>query len=295
MGKYSIKELEQLSGIKAHTIRIWEKRHNLVQPERTQTNIRYYADEDLKKIINVSILNNNGIKISKIANLTPSALSQRVQALAESKQTTDLYIDQFVMAMIDLEEEKFEQLLSSLSLKFGLERTITEIVYPFLEKIGILWQVGGITPAQEHFITHLIRQKIIVATDALPMPPKDADRIILYLPEDELHELSLLFAYYLAKKAGFRVYYLGQSVPYQDLKSVVEQHAPSKLATIITARPSPKNVQAYLDKLASDFPDLTVFVSGAIVRRSDLRYAANVRLFSNALAFRDMLLEKQSV
>jgi len=295
MGKYSIKELEQLSGIKAHTIRIWEKRHNLIQPERTQTNIRYYSDEDLKKIINVSILNNNGLKISKIANLTSRALNEQVQALAETRQSMDLYIDQFVVAMIDLEEERFEHLLSNLTLKLGLERTITEVVYPFLEKIGILWQVGGITPAQEHFISHLIRQKLIVAIDALPLPPKTADRVILYLPEDELHELSLLFDHYLVKKAGFRTYYLGQSVPHNDLKSIVEQHDAKMLITVITSRPSPKHVQNYINRLGAEFPELKVFVSGAVIRRSDITYPPNVRMFSNALALRDMLAAHKSV
>lgn len=295
MGKYSIKELEQLSGIKAHTIRIWEKRHNLIQPERTQTNIRYYSDEDLKKIINVSILNNNGLKISKIANLTSRALNEQVQALAETRQSMDLYIDQFVVAMIDLEEERFEHLLSNLTLKLGLERTITEVVYPFLEKIGILWQVGGITPAQEHFISHLIRQKLIVAIDALPLPPKTADRVILYLPEDELHELSLLFDHYLVKKAGFRTYYLGQSVPHNDLKSIVEQHDAKMLITVITSRPSPKHVQNYINRLGAEFPELKVCVSGAVIRRSDITYPPNVRMFSNALALRDMLAAHKSV
>src|SRR6218665_3456727 len=124
MGKYSIKELEQLSGIKAHTIRIWEKRYNLIQPERTPTNIRYYSDEDLKKIINISVLNNHGLKISKIANLTSENLNQQVVALSEVKSTSDLYIDQLVVAMVDLDEEQFEKIISSLNLKLGLERTI---------------------------------------------------------------------------------------------------------------------------------------------------------------------------
>jgi DNA-binding transcriptional MerR regulator len=289
MGKYSIKELEQLSGIKAHTIRIWEKRHNVIQPERTQSNIRYYSDDDLRKIINISILNNNGLKISKIAHLSQRDLSEQVQELAEVRQSMDLYIDQFVVAMIDLDEERFELLLSELNLKLGMERTITEVVYPFLEKIGILWQVGGVTPAQEHFITHLIRQKLIVAIDGLPLPPKSNSRAVLFLPEHELHELSLLFHHYLTKKAGYRTYYLGQSVPHQDLVSVVEQHNAKTLITVITSQPSLKHVQHYINKLGSDFPNLTVFVSGSIIRRTDIAYPPNVHLFSNALALRDML------
>jgi DNA-binding transcriptional MerR regulator len=291
MGKYSIKELEQLSGIKAHTIRIWEKRHNLISPERTQTNIRYYSDEDLKKIINISILNNHGLKISKIAGLSASELTKQVHALAESKSSADLYIDQFVVAMIDLDEEKFEKLLSSLTLKFGLEYTITEIIYPFLEKIGVLWQTGGITPAQEHFISNLIRQKLIVAIDALPLAPVTAKRILLFLPENELHELGLLFHHYLAKKEGFRTYYLGQSVPYDDLTKIVEVHKPQYLIVSMTSHPSAKNIQAYLFQLSSDFSHLHILATGAVIKKSALKIPTNVHLFYNSVTLRQLLVK----
>ena len=185
MGKYSIKELEQLSGIKAHTIRIWEKRHKIITPSRTSTNIRYYSDDDLKKIINVSLLNNSGIKISKIADMTLEDMYSRVMEISELKNDAAIHIDQLVVAMIDMEEEAFEKTLSNLILRHGFEKTITEIVYPFLEKIGILWQTQNITPAQEHFITNLIRQKMIVAIDGLPIPPKTSRKVLLFLPEGE--------------------------------------------------------------------------------------------------------------
>jgi DNA-binding transcriptional MerR regulator len=291
MGKYSIKELEQLSGIKAHTIRIWEKRHNLINPERTETNIRYYSDEDLKKIINISILNNHGLKISKIAGLSSSDLTNQVHALSETKTSADLYIDQFVVAMIDLDEEKFEKLLSTLTLKFGFEHTITEIVYPFLEKIGILWQTGGITPAQEHFISNLIRQKLIVAIDALPLAPLTAKRIVLFLPENELHELGLLFHHYLVKKEGFRTYYLGQSVPHEDLKKIVDVHKPQYLIVSMTSYPSPKNIQAYLFQLAEDFPDLRILTTGSVIKKSALKIPANMHFFFNSLTLRLLLVK----
>ena len=172
MGQYSIKELEQLSGIKAHTIRIWEKRHKIIEPSRTATNIRYYSDLDLKKIINVSLLNTYGIKISKIADMSLDDVNKKVLEISELQNDKGVHIDQMVIAMIDMEEELFEKILNNLILRFGFEKTITEIIYPFLEKIGILWQTQNITPAHEHFISNLIRQKIIVAIDGLPIPPK---------------------------------------------------------------------------------------------------------------------------
>ena len=165
MGQYSIKELEQLSGIKAHTIRIWEKRHKIIEPSRTATNIRYYSDLDLKKIINVSLLNTYGIKISKIADMSLDDVNKKVLEISELQNDKGVHIDQMVIAMIDMEEELFEKILNNLILRFGFEKTITEIIYPFLEKIGILWQTQNITPAHEHFISNLIRQKIIVAIE----------------------------------------------------------------------------------------------------------------------------------
>jgi len=289
MGKYSIKELEKLSGIKAHTIRIWEKRHQLVNPERTQTNIRFYSDDDLKKIINVSVLNNHGVKISKIVGLSLPDLNQKVSELSEAQNSIEIYIDQLVLAMIDMEEEKFEKILSNLILKFGFEKTIIEIVYPFLEKIGVLWLTNNITPAQEHFISNLIRQKLIVAIDGLPLPPKTARRIMLYLPENELHELALLFYYYIAKQCGLRPYYLGQTVPHKDLKFVYEEHKPEFIVTSLTSGPSPKMMPQYLNRLSQDFATAKILISGGALKKGQFEPFANLSFFANALDFKKLI------
>jgi MerR family transcriptional regulator, light-induced transcriptional regulator len=262
MGKYSIKELEKLSGIKAHTIRIWEKRHHLITPRRTDTNIRYYSDDDLKKIINVSFLNANGIKISKIAGMSAAEMNQKIIELSETQNEASVHIDQLVIAMIELDEEKFEKVLSGLILRFGFEDTVIDIVYPFLEKIGILWQTYSITPAQEHFISNLIRQKVIVAIDALPIAPKTARRVMFFLPENELHEISLLFSHYRFRKAGFRTFYLGQTVPYHDLKSAYKVHQPEVLITAITSAIADTTLARYIDRLAADFKASTLLLAG---------------------------------
>ncbi len=289
MGKYSIKELERLSGIKAHTIRIWEKRHKLIDPARTDTNIRFYSDEDLKKLINVSLLNNHGVKISKIANLTYEDIRKKVAELTETKSEVDIFIDQMVIAMIDLDEEQFEALLAKLTAKFGFEKTITNIIYPFLEKIGVLWQTGNINPAQEHFITHLIRNKMIVAIDGVPMAPKTASRVVLYLPEGELHELGLLFFHYITKREGFRTYYLGQTVPYNDLKEVFAIHKPKVLITSMTSVPAPQAMQSYINNLSVDFPQTQILASGAAIRKIAIKIPGNFHIFDNALNLKEML------
>ncbi len=282
MGSYSIKELEKLSGIKAHTIRIWEKRHNIIHPSRTDTNIRSYSDDDLKKIINVSLLNNSGVKISKIADLSAGELIRKVTELSESSNITSIHIDQLVVAMVDLEESDFEKILSKLTLRYGFEKAITDIVYPFLEKIGVLWQTGNITPAQEHFISNLIRQKIIVAIDALPLPPKTRPGVLLFLPEQELHELGLLFYYYIVKKRGYRTYYLGQMVPYKDIVAICGNYSPSFIITSITTSQSPDALQAFLNKLSSDQPKSTILASGPLIKAMALKIPANLHLFSGA-------------
>ncbi len=286
MGKYSIKELEQLSGIKAHTIRIWEKRHHLIDPSRTSTNIRYYSDQDLKKIINVSLLNNNGYKISKIADMSGDEMNQKVLELSELRNDVAIHIDQLVISMIDMDEEGFEKTLNNLILRYSFEKTITEIVYPFLEKIGLLWQTQHITPAHEHFMSNLIRQKLMVAIDGLPLPAKTSRKILLFLPEGELHELGLLFYHYLSRKAGWRTYYLGQNVPHGDLISVYNVHKPELLLTSITTSIS-GDIQYYLKRLEEDFPTVTILAAGYQVQRFEGAKVGNVQTFRSAL---DLLL-----
>jgi len=282
MGQYSIKELEQLSGIKAHTIRIWEKRHKIIEPSRTATNIRYYSDLDLKKIINVSLLNTYGIKISKIADMSLDDVNKKVLEISELQNDKGVHIDQMVIAMIDMEEELFEKILNNLILRFGFEKTITEIIYPFLEKIGILWQTQNITPAHEHFISNLIRQKIIVAIDGLPIPPKNSKKILLFLPEGEMHELGLLFYHFLIRKSGYRTYYLGQNVPHEDLISVYKVHQPDFMLTSITSNLT-VSIEKYLEQLTNDFGQTKILASGYQVQKFNSCKKGNIQTFSTAL------------
>jgi MerR family transcriptional regulator, light-induced transcriptional regulator len=263
MGQYSIKELENLSGIKAHTLRIWEKRHNIMAPGRTDTNIRFYSDEDLKKILNISILNNLGLKISKIANLSLDQLTDKVKELSSRQDESSLHIDQLIIAMVDLDEVKFEKLLNHLIMRFGFEKTVTHILYPFLEKIGILWLSNNINPAQEHFISNLIRQKLIAAIDALPLVSgPGVKKVMLFLPENELHEIGLLFYSYLLKKMEYKTIYLGQAVPIHDLMEVYKIHQPEYLVTSITSTLPTDLLKSYLLQLANKASASTIYVSG---------------------------------
>jgi MerR family transcriptional regulator, light-induced transcriptional regulator len=256
MGKYSIKEIEQLSGIKAHTIRIWEQRYNLLEPKRTETNIRYYDDEQLKFILNVSLLSKNGHKISRISKLSQSQFHDEIKKLYErtllkdTELTVELGANDLMTAMIDMDESKFNQIYDGSIRKLGFEKTITHVIYPFLAKVGIFWAIDQVNPAQEHFMSCLIRQKIMVAIDRLDQP-RHGKRFLLFLPHGEHHELGLLMAHYLLKEKGARVYYLGQNVPTADIPKAIETVNPDFVLTFIVDPALTNNANSLIANLAA--------------------------------------------
>ncbi len=263
MGNYSIKDLEKLTGIKAHTLRAWEQRYGIIQPKRTNTDIRTYDDEDLRLTLNIAYLNRNGHKISKIAGMEESDIYQTVLHLSETSLVSHNQIHAMVLAMINLDEGRFEKIIATNTLQIGFERTMLEIVYPFLHKIGILWQTGNIIPAHEHFMSNLIRQKLIVAIDG-QMAPEDphAKKFVLFLPEGELHELSLLFAAFLIKARKFRVIYLGQNLPIGDLKTVYDHYEPEYFLMSVTSTPTKTRLIKYVEKVKALYPKTSLLISG---------------------------------
>lgn len=289
MNYFSIKEVEALTGIKAHTLRIWEQRYAMIAPRRTETNIRYYDEQDLKKLLNVSLLNRNGYKISEIAEMSETAMKNAVLQLSQEKGDFENQMQALTLTMLELNEAAFDKLIATSILQMGLEKTMINVVFPFFRSIGIMWQTGSINPAHEHFITNIIRQKLIVAIDGQPINGDNwSKKFMLYLPEGEFHEIGLLFANYAIRVRGGKVIYLGSSVPFADLKIVFDVYKPDYLFTVIT---SPllngESVQQYLDKLSQRFKDTIVFVSGAFVlNEANLKLPANMRLVQD---FKEML------
>ncbi len=256
MAVYSIRELEKLSGIKAHTIRIWEKRYKLIEPHRTNTNIRYYTDANLKKILNVAVLNRQGIKISHIAMLSEQELKEEIKRATGTTSSHQTMVDSLVIAMIDLDQYILESIIDKSISKIGFQETVTGVLYPFLAKVGILWQSGEVNPAQEHFVSSLIRQKMIAATDRLPNTfHPDAKKFILMLPEGEWHEMALLFAHYLLKASHHQVIYLGQSVPYSDVLATGAAMQFDYLVVSFTTNRPGFNPMVCLNDLGGAFPD----------------------------------------
>ncbi|MBN1413987.1 MAG: MerR family transcriptional regulator [Bacteroidales bacterium] len=263
MGAYSIRDLERLSGIKAHTIRIWEKRYGLIEPHRTTTNIRTYCDSELKKLMNISILNRHGIKISKIAQFNQKEINDKINAIMQHISDDQSQIEALTIAMIEYDEVKFERILARSILQFGFEDTIIKIIYPFLVKIGLMWQTGNINPAQEHFVSGLMRQKIYVAIDSMINDRKaDSKQFLFFLPEGEWHELGILFFAYLAKKRGHQIIYLGQSVPLSDVVEIMRIKSFDALITAFVSSINKRNIQSYIEMLGEKTGYKPLFVSG---------------------------------
>ncbi len=282
MSSYSIKDLEQLSGIKAHTLRIWEQRYNIISPSRTDTNIRTYSDGDLKLILNISLLKDHGHKISEIARLSPEEMTRQVVNISNQHLNYPDQIHALTISMLDLDEERFEKIISTNILQFGFENTMIHIIYPFLSRIGILWVTGSIGPAQEHFITNLIRQKLIVAIDGQVSNKRaNGKKYMLFLPEGELHEISLLFANYIIRARHNKVIYLGQNLPLNELIFAYNVHRPDVIFTAITSVPSNHNVQPYINRLASQFPDAQLLFTGYQVVGQDINMPENGLIINN--------------
>ena len=222
MPQYSIGELEKLSGIKAHTLRIWERRYEIIKPQRTETNIRYYSDLDLHRVLNIAILNSSGMRISKIAKLDDGDLRNTVIDLSIGSGDPEVQIETLVVAMLALDESKFLRIINGSVLNTSIENTFEKVILPFLDRIGTLCENGTINPAQRHFISNLIRQKLIVAIDKEneEEKPVSGRRMVFFMPENEWQEMGLLFYSLIARKIGIDVVYLGASVPLDSLKNM---------------------------------------------------------------------------
>ncbi|HMM11861.1 MAG TPA: MerR family transcriptional regulator [Bacteroidales bacterium] len=290
MSTYSIKDLERLTNIKAHTLRIWEKRYGIVEPPRSETNIRHYTDEDLKKLLNVSILNRHGIKISRIARMSNYEINQKILEVIRPESDYLSQIEGLVVAMIELNEERFERILNQSIIKIGFEESLFHVVYPFFEKVGVLWQTGTINPAQEHFISNLIRMKLFVAIDSLPrVYDSSAKTLLMFLPEWELHEIGLLTYYYLSRKNGYRAIYLGQNVPINDLFSVAGTVKPDVLATYFVSAITQQEMKDYIMQLSEHFGNQQLLISGIQAANIQFELPVNTRIISSALEFKQVI------
>jgi len=286
---YSIRDLEVLSGVKAHTIRIWEKRYHLLTPYRTDTNIRFYNDIDLRRILNVSLLVNNGFKISKVALFDELKMKESVLEVTKKNTTEPDYVDRLILNMLNFDNIGFIKLMDEIIAKKGLEEAVVKVFFALFERIGTYWQVGSIFPAQEHHVTSILRQKLLAETDKIGFENLNGSTILFFLPDGELHEMSLLFYSYLAKKYGYNVIYLGQFVPFDDLIKV-QSHI--KIDHVFTAfiNPLPKeDLENYLVKLKETFHEQKIFITGWQVQHVNPELPRTVKIVKDYKDFKKYL------
>ena len=264
MNSFTIKDLENLSGIKAHTLRIWEQRYNFLKPSRTFTNIRYYSNEELKKVLNIALLNKYGFKISHIDKMNEAEMNEKILSLNQMEAQQERIVNDLIKNMVDLDMNSFEDTLDRFILVKGIERAITQIIFPYLEKIGILWMTNHINPAQEHLVTNIVRQKLIVGIEGVSTTLKLNKTVLLFLPEGEYHELGLLFMYYLLKKRGANVIYLGTSIPMNDVAYVVNLKKPDYLYCHLTTVGQSFNFDKFLLNIGKKFQDIPIIISGQL-------------------------------
>jgi MerR family transcriptional regulator, light-induced transcriptional regulator len=264
MNTFTIKDLENLSGIKAHTIRIWEQRYSFLKPERTGTNIRFYSNDELKIVLNIALLNKYGFKISHIDKMTEEEIRERLLSLNQVQAQQERIVNELIESMIDLDIDKFEVILDNYIIARGIERAISQIIFPFLEKIGILWVTSHINPAQEHLVTNIIRQKLIVGIESVVSSINLKKTILLFLPEGEYHEMGLLFLYYILKSRGAKVLYLGANVPLDDVEYVAKLKKPDYLFSHLTTVGHNFNFDRFLNNVVKKFTGTPIIISGQI-------------------------------
>jgi DNA-binding transcriptional MerR regulator len=281
MSSYTIKDLEQISGIKAHTIRIWEQRYGFLQPQRTETNIRTYSADELKVILNVSLLNKYGYKISHIDKMTSAEIEDKIFGLNHLEAEKERVVNALIKDMVSLDMLAFEKQLDNYIAQRGIEKTITDIIFFFLERVGVLWITNHINPAQEHLASNLIRQKIILGIEKLPKMHANAKLFVLFMPEGEYHEIGLLFVHFLLKSKGYNVDYLGTNVPIVDLKYLTEYKKVDYLFAHITAPIKGFKMNKFMEQLSQINKDVPMILTGQMMQEYKGPLTANIRVLQS--------------
>ncbi|WP_235298558.1 MerR family transcriptional regulator [Portibacter marinus] len=279
---YSIKDLEHLAGVKAHTIRIWEKRYNIVEPKRTDTNIRYYLEDDLQHILNVALLNNHGHKISHIARMDKEEIAKRVAEISHFDNGLEDRIDCLTMSMMELNEFKFNRIIEANIDQLGFERSMQEVIFPLLDKLGELWISGCIKPLHEVFVSEIIKRKIIKAIDELPINTDiTVPSFLIYLPINESADLSLLYLHYMLKKEGLRVTNLGKGVKKEMVIETCRILNPRYVVLFANESFENNSLEPYLYDLCRNINGSKVLVTGYQPIMQNIKTSAKVKVLSS--------------
>ena len=291
MNRFSIKDIENLTGIKAHTIRIWEQRYGILQPKRTPTNIRYYDSEDLKLALRVALLNSHGYKISRIHRMNEDEMASLIGKIGDIDFRLQALVNSLLEATLAVEMDLFENLVDQFIKRNGIEAAVEQLIFLFLEKIGLMWLSDRIFPAQEHLVSNIVYRKIAVAIEQLPPKQSTANpKILLFLPEGEIHDLGLLYVHYLLRKYGKDPIYLGPNSPLKEAAFVYESKKPQYVYIHLTSIAEEFDVNKYLQKVSHQFHDSTIYVSGSMLRNRKYHQGHNMHFLYNLKEVKDALL-----
>jgi len=284
---FSIKDLENLTGIKAHTIRIWEKRYNLLKPDRTNTNIRYYDLESLQMLLNISFLNDNGYKISKIASLTKGETAEIVRNIAIKSGSKNHALNLLKLSMLNFDQALFYSTYDSLAIEKSFKEIFYEVLIPLLSEIGLLWQTDTITPAHEHFVTTLIRQKISTNTEIYQSKNKKQSKstFVLFLPDNEIHELGLMYLNLEIISNGYQSILLGPSVPIDSLVEILGHYDKITFISYLTVKPERENIMTYIKEFEEKIlkaPNSELWLLGRMIGFIDTKNLhKSIKIFKN--------------
>lgn len=284
MNYFSISQLARFSGIKPHTIRMWEQRYNALTPNRSEGNTRYYDNKQLRRLLNIASLLESGYKVSELCSMPDKKLFTLVKELSNKEALNNIdefFVLQLVSAGMSYDEVSFDKIFSHCLLTYGIKDTYLRVIYPMIRRVGILWTADALEPAAEHFISNLVRQKLFTVIDSLPAAKTDKDSWLLFLPENEFHEIGLLFANFLIREAGRKAIYLGANVPLESLFATVKETSPKQMLLFLTHNDLPDETQNYLDELSLFFGDKKVFVAANLSHFEDIKAGKNIHWLSS--------------
>jgi len=289
---YTISDLERLSGVQSHTIRIWEKRYNALKPMRSQGNTRLYDDDQLKKLLNIVSLNQSGLKISKICSLSNHAVDKLIveqNHYQSGDELGDYYIAQLIKHGLAFDETSFCILMEDCIKQFGMAETYKRVMYPLLVRLGLMWRKDDICPAHEHFLSNLIRQKLFSAINNVPVKENNSKTWLLFLPEDEDHDIGLLFANYLLRLNNQKVIFLGSKVPLSSIKRVFSTVNIDHVLLFLVRTRLPKQAQAYIDELSNLSTAAQIHLAGNFQVIEKLKNIPHIKYFKTLSEFENTI------
>lgn len=293
MDTFSIAQLSRYSGIKAHTIRIWEQRYNALTPHRSEGNIRYYDSSHLRRLLNIVSLIDDEHKVSQLCELPDRKLfelvDERIRQTINANSTTEYYISQLIAAGMTYDEVHFEKIFDASVVKYGMADAYINVIYPLLVRVGLMWSNDNMPPANEHFITNLVRQKLFAALDAIPRFDGESSKWLLFLQEGEFHELGILFANYLVRGSGKQVVYLGCDVPLHSLIAAFNTAAPQYALMFIVQRDEPEIIENYLRQISSAFNGKTIYIAGHEYLAAQMQLNGKIKWLKSVADLKDEL------